>query len=175
MVFTRVDKARESFAQAVAPVGGSSARRRDLAPFQEQLWTEALRKRLRIGSEPYELVDDDLDYSDALRRETTDAGPREDVAKVNRRVGAGAASAEEIVKTLHEDFFLPEGDFDPLRYVLEDVSKSDQDITVDVLHKQEERLSNQVEAVSTKLAKDVNEHYEDFVQGMRNITEPLMV
>jgi hypothetical protein len=28
-----------------------------------------------------------------------------------------------------------------------------------------------VEAVSTKIAKDVNEHYEDFVQGMRNITE----
>ena len=42
---------------------------------------------------------------------------------------------------------------------------------MDVLHKQEERLSNQVEAVSTKIAKDVNEHYGDFVQGMRNITE----
>ena len=171
-VFTGVDKARESFAQAVNPVGGSSTAARLGAFSGAALDAEALRETFaKIGSEPYELVDDDLDYSDALRRETTDAGPREDVAKVNRRVGAGAASAEEIVRTLHEDFFLPEGDFDPLRYVLEDLSKSDQDITVDVLHKQEERLSNQVEAVSTKLAKDVNEHYEDFVQGMRNITE----
>jgi hypothetical protein len=59
-----------------------------------------------------------------------DAGPRDDVAKVSRRAGAGATAAEEIVKTLHEDFFLPEGDFDPLRYVLEGLSKADQDITV---------------------------------------------
>ena len=171
-VFTGVDKARESFAQAVNPVGGSSTAARLGAFSGAALDAEALRETFaKIGSEPYQLVDDDLDFSDASRRETTDAGPREDDAEVNRRVGAGAASAEEIVKTLHEDFFLPEGDFDPLKYVLEGLSKSDQDITVDVLHKQEERLSNQVEAVSTKLAKDVNEHYEDFVQGMRNITE----
>ena len=171
-VFTGVDKARESFAQAVNPVGGSSTAARLGAFSGAALDAEALRETFaKIGSEPYELVDDDLEDSDASRRETTEAGPRDDVAKVSRRAGAGATAAEEIVKTLHEDFFLPEGDFDPLRYVLEGLSKADQDITVDVLHKQEERLSNQVEAVSTKIAKDVNEHYEDFVQGMRNITE----
>lgn len=171
-VFTGVDKARESFAQAVNPVGGSSTAARLGAFSGAALDAEALRETFaKIGSEPYELVDDDLEDSDASRRETTDAGPRDDVAKVSRRAGAGATAAEEIVKTLHEDFFLPEGDFDPLRYVLEGLSKADQDITTDVLHKQEERLSNQVEAVSTKIAKDVNEHYEDFVQGMRNITE----
>ena len=171
-VFTGVDKARESFAQAVNPVGGSSTAARLGAFSGAALDAEALRETFaKIGSEPYELVDDDLEDSDASRRETTEAGPRDDVAKVSRRAGAGATAAEEIVKTLHEDFFLPEGDFDPLRYVLEGLSKADQDITTDVLHKQEERLSNQVEAVSTKIAKDVNEHYEDFVQGMRNITE----
>ena len=171
-VFTGVDKARESFAQAVNPVGGSSTAARLGAFSGAALDAEALRETFaKIGSEPYELVDDDLEDSDASRRETTEAGPRDDVAKVSRRAGAGATAAEEIVKTLHEDFFLPEGDFDPLRYVLEGLSKADQDITVEVLHKQEERLSNQVEAVSTKIAKDVNEHYEDFVQGMRNITE----
>ena len=171
-VFTGVDKARESFAQAVNPVGGSSTAARLGAFSGAALDAKTLRETFaKVGSEPYELVDDDLDYSDASRRETTEVGPHGNVAEDIQRVGAGAASAEEIVRTLHREFFLPEGDFDPLRYVLEGLSKSDHDITVDLLHKQEERLSNQVEAVSTKLAKDVNEHYEDFVQGMQNITE----
>lgn len=171
-VFTGVDKARESFAQAVNPVGGSSTAARLGAFSGAALDADTLRETFaKVGSEPYELVDDDLDYSDASRRETTEVGPHGNVAEDIQRVGAGAASAEEIVRTLHREFFLPEGDFDPLRYVLEGLSKSDHDITVDLLHKQEERLSNQVEAVSTKLAKDVNEHYEDFVQGMQNITE----
>lgn len=172
-VFTGVDKARESFAQAVSPAGASSTAARLGAFSGAALDAEALRQAFaKIGSEPYQLIADDVDVSDAFRRDSTDAGPREDVAAIRRREqGSDAASAEEIVKTLHENFFLPEGDFDPLRHVLEAMSEADRDITVDVLHEQEERLSNQVEAVSTKLAKDVNAHYEDFVQGMRNISE----
>ena len=68
-VFTGVDKARESFAQAVNPVGGSSTAARLGAFSGAALDAEALRETFaKIGSEPYELVDDDLDYSDALRR-----------------------------------------------------------------------------------------------------------
>ena len=182
-VFTGVDKARESFAQAVNPVGSSSTAARLGAFSGAALDAEALRQAFaKIGSEPYELTDDDLDASDALRRDTTDDGPSigGELSFTSRSYlsgnikpseGGSATAAEEIVKTLHDFFFLPEGDFDPLRHVLAAMSEADRDITVDVLHEQEERLSNQVEAVSTKLAKDVNAHYEDFVQGMRNISE----
>ena len=170
-VFTGVDKARESFAQAVNPVGGSSTAARLGAFSGAALDAEALRETFaKIGSEPYELVDDDLEDSDASRRETTEAGPRGRRCQGEPAGGSGCHRCGGNRQDPSRRLFLPEGDFDPLRYVLE-VYQADQDITVDVLHKQEERLSNQVEAVSTKIAKDVNEHYEDFVQGMRNITE----
>ena len=110
-VFTGVDKARESFAQAVSPAGASSTAARLGAFSGAALDAEALRQAFaKIGSEPYQLIADDVDVSDAFRRDSTDAGPREDVAAIRRREqGSDAASAEEIVKTLHENFFLPEG------------------------------------------------------------------
>jgi hypothetical protein len=39
------------------------------------------------------------------------------------------------------------------------------------LLKEEEKLSDVVEVVSSRLSKQVLDHYGDFVQGMNNITE----
>ena len=82
-----------------------------------------------------------------------------------------APAAEDVLATLDPGFYLPEDEFDPIRHTLESITKKEVELTTELLHGEEEQLSQVVEAVSTKLSKEVLAHYGDFVAGMKSITE----
>ena len=169
---TGVDKARERYAQARNPIGGSSTAARlggfSGAATAANSLSAAFSK---IGSSPYKKTketQEDTGAGDDNRVDVvqTPAYEQSPVAK-----HPTAPAAEDVLATLDPGFYLPEDEFDPIRHTLESITKKEVELTTELLHGEEEHLSQVVEAVSTKLAKEVLAHYGDFVAGMKSITE----
>eukprot|EP00227_Mantoniella_beaufortii_P006566 CAMPEP_0197614162 /NCGR_PEP_ID=MMETSP1326-20131121/59385_1 /TAXON_ID=1155430 /ORGANISM="Genus nov. species nov., Strain RCC2288" /LENGTH=1180 /DNA_ID=CAMNT_0043183031 /DNA_START=796 /DNA_END=4338 /DNA_ORIENTATION=- len=186
--FTGVDKARERFAQVRNPIGGSSTAAR-LGGFSGAATAAATLSTAfsKIGSSPYASA---AAAADAGGPRTKPSGVEGDGSGAPDPVGAAgrisgvdetdsavaqsttSSAADELLATLDPGYFIPENDFDPVRHVLQSLAEVHAgELTTEVLQKEEEQLSLVVEVVSTRLSKQVLDHYGDFVTGMNNITE----
>jgi hypothetical protein len=184
---TGVDKARERFAQARNPIGGSSTAAR-LGGFSGAATAATTLSTAfsKIGSSPYAsaAADPSSISNSGGGAEAGDSGVGDAAAgvagagsdhedDVARRSNSASSAADDLIATLVPGFYLPEDEFDPVRHVLQSLAEVDGagELTTEVLQKEEEQLSLVVEVVSTRLSKQVLDHYGDFVQGMNNITE----
>ena len=170
-VMTGVDKARERFAQARNPIGGSSTAAR-LGGFSGAATaaTSLSNAFSKIGSSPYKSAAAAKSHPDAeaarLERVAEETKPRDSAAE-----GDASAASDAVLAALEPGYYLSEEDFDPVRHVLQSIAANKGELTTDVLHIEEEQLSNVVEVVSSKLSKEVLDHKTEFVQGWSNITE----
>lgn len=163
-----VDKARERHAQSTKPPGeGSTATRHGAFSGAATAATSLSAAFSKIGSSPYKKKGDEriVEYTEDASAGSSTQAPAEKHAEGVK------SSVEDTLATLDQGFYLPEGEFDPVRHVLESISERDGDLTLEMLQKEEEQLSHVIEAVSTKLSREVLAHYDDFVQGMENISE----
>jgi hypothetical protein len=188
---TGVDKARERFAQARTPLGSSSTAAR-LGGFSGAATAATTLSTAfsKIGSSPYASAaiesSSRIKHGDGGEAGVVSSGASDPSAgAVAAGAGAGAgqesnvarsnsasSAAGDLMATLEPGFYLPEDEFDPVRHVLQSLADVDgEELTTEVLQKEEEQLSLVVEVVSTRLSKQVLDHYGDFVQGMNNITE----
>lgn len=188
---TGVDKARERFAQVRNPIGGSSTAAR-LGGFSGAATavTTLSTAFSKIGSSPYASA-----AADRRSKNKSGSGAEADTSEDAPDLGGGhpsavvagadsesennvagskitSSAADDLMETLEPGFYLPEDEFDPVRHVLQSIAELDAgELTTEVLQREEEQLSLVVEVVSTRLSKQVLDHYGDFVQGMNNITE----
>ena len=186
---TGVDKARERFAQARNPIGGSSTAAR-LGGFSGAATAATTLSTAfsKIGSSPYASA-----AADPGTNSTSGSGAEPGIVSKGAGADSGvgdpavdaadnagsewennvaSSAADDLIGTLEPGFYLPEDEFDPVRQVLQSLAEVDGgELTMEVLQKEEDRLSLVVEVVSTRLSKQVLDHYGDFVQGMNNITE----
>ena len=187
---TGVDKARERFAQARNPFGGSSTAAR-LGGFSGAATAASTLSTAfsKIGSSPYASAGADStsnsipgsgtvpDIVSKGAADDSDVGePAADTVPQHENNASGSrgapSAADDLIGMLEPGYYLPEDEFDPVRHVLQSLADEDGgELTAEVLQKEEERLSLVVEAVSTRLSKQVLDHYGDFVQGMNNVTE----
>ena len=186
---TGVDKARERFAQVRNPIGSSSTAAR-LGGFSGAATAAATLSTAfsKIGSSPYASAATEPRNEcnggtevDVLSRPAPETGASEAATEVGTsseqenyvaQNTSVPSTADNLISTLNPEFYLPEGEFDPVRHVLQSLAEEEGvGLTTEVLQKEEEKLSLMVETVSTRLSKQVLDHYGDFVQGMNNITE----
>ena len=146
-VMTGVDKARERFAQARNPIGGSSTAAR-LGGFSGAATaaTSLSNAFSKIGSSPYKSAAAAKSHPDAeaarLERVAEETKPRDAAAE-----GDASAAGDAVLAALEPGYYLPEEDFDPVRHVLQSIAANKGELTTDVLHIEEEQLSNVVEVV----------------------------